>query len=92
VSPRFYSTLNMGVYDPTATFIARSYGLARSLPKTLAAGTAVLTPVFVPLASLPVDELLRHFQVTVRPETPAVAPSRVVAGRCRRGWVGSETR
>jgi len=66
VAPNFYTTLNMGVYDVTDTFISRSYGLGRSLPKTLAAGTSVVTAVFVPLTALPIDELLRRFEVTVR--------------------------
>lgn len=66
VAPYFYTTLNMGVYDDTDTFISRSYGLGRSLPKTLAAGASVVTPIFVPLSALPIDELLRRFEVTVR--------------------------
>jgi hypothetical protein len=66
VAPNFYTTLNMGVYDDTDTFISRSYGLGRSLPKTLAAGATVVTAVFVPLSDLPIDERLRRFEVTVR--------------------------
>jgi hypothetical protein len=72
VAPYFYSTLNMGVYDDTDTFISRSYGLGRSLPKTLAAGASVVTAIFVPLSDLPVDELLRRFEVTVR--RPSTCP------------------